>query len=196
MGPFASPWGQAANPNGAYDQVKVGMLKVYPPEKDARLDQTQTGKGGKALCWRQTDKIIGSHSSEGVNFAIRSYCPGFDICYAVTHIHSPNDREILMAIGTDWWCNAYLNGKLVKSQIDPKSFAADACYFQRWKPIFATLKLKKGVNTLLVKNHGGSMNNWFVCYVSYQPDLRFTATPNADTPGRKVAATNDAITTP
>ena len=47
----------------------------------------------------------------------------------------------------------------------------------RWKPIPAVVHLKKGVNTLLVKNHGGSMFNLFVCYIADPGDLKIAPTP-------------------
>ena len=51
-------------------------------------------------------------------------------------------------------------------------------YFHQWKPVPAVLKLKKGVNALMVKNHGGCGANWFFAYLSDQKDLKISPLPN------------------
>ena len=46
-----------------------------------------------------------------------------------------------------------------------------------WRPLPAKCHLKQGVNVLLVKAHGGTVADWFTCYVSDPGDLKVAARP-------------------
>ena len=179
IGPFRSFWEQGGANQTA---VKDGFAKEYPPQKDISPDKSCETRDGDRRQWQQTGKIVGSHADVGVNFAFRCKSGSFDICFASTYITSPDDRNVLLYIGTDWWATAYVNGEEVVCE-DPKPKEEFNCAFNRWKPKYAVIKLKKGLNTILVKNHGGSANNWFSAFISDQPDLSFSPIPK--TPSEK-----------
>ncbi|HEY3379660.1 MAG TPA: hypothetical protein VGL77_19465, partial [Armatimonadota bacterium] len=178
VGPFKSFWGNGLGRDGDKDEaVKKGMLTVYPPEikldlKSVYRDERDPAKG--ELRWAQTDRALGAHAENGVNFTFRTWSRGLDFCYAVTYITSPDERDAMLMIGTDWWAKAWVNGTLVNSALNEKDKAAMGCQYNRWKPIPTMIHLQKGINTLLVKNQGGSAWNWFTCYISDQPDLTFS----------------------
>lgn len=173
IGPFRSFWERGGANQSA---VKDGFAKVYPPQQDLALGQTCKTRDGEERRWLQTDKVVGAHADVGVNFAFRAKSGSFDICFARTFVTSDRDQEALLYIGTDWWATAYVNGEEVVSE-DPIPKEEFNCAFNRWKPKATVIKLKKGVNTILVKNHGGSANNWFTARISDLPDLTIAPTP-------------------
>jgi hypothetical protein len=99
------------------------------------------------------------------------------VCYAATWIDSPEDREAVLLIGCDWWANAYLNGEKIRSERPEKMSEEDGSQFNGWKPTPANITLKKGRNLLLVKSHGGTVANWFTCWISNPGDLKFSNKP-------------------
>ena len=149
----------------------------FPPEDGLDFQGVYEGTAGAKVRWQFADKPEGFHSESGVNFLQRAGVMFKEVCYGVTTITSPDDREAILLIGTDWWTTAWLNGQPVVSARDPKFVAEDGAPFMGWRPLPARVQLKKGANTLLVKCHGGSSYEWFTCFVSDPGDLTFSAKP-------------------
>ncbi|OAM90596.1 hypothetical protein OH491_02220 [Termitidicoccus mucosus] len=168
-GPFEGFWKNAAMKD---ENVKRGMETVYGPENDASPTAVFRNENNRALRWTTTGVPVGTHEDAGVNFATRAGLPGYGIGYAQTFIESPDDRDVLIYIGTDWWANAWLNGEQLKPAGNEKIWRTAGAWFNAWKPRPAAAKLKKGVNRLLVKNQGGSLYSWFTCHITDAGGLR------------------------
>lgn len=179
VGPFRSSWRTGLRGDDEAAALKIGADKIYPPQQDLSLNATYKNESGRDLKWSQTKDIVGSHEETGVNFSQRIGVTGMDISFAVTFIHSPQDQDALFYIGTDWWANAYLNGEFLKPAGDLADQEKSGYWFHRWKPRPVKIRLKKGENTLLVKNQGGSMHCWFTAYISDPGNLSFSPLPNA-----------------
>jgi|GEM_PF-1775919 len=176
VGPFASHW--SAHLGAESDAaVRKGMEEVYPPQTDPSPDAVYRNGAGEELRWRQATEIIGKNEEKGVNFSPRAGIVKNDFGFAQTFITSPDERDALLYIGTDWWANAYLNGELLKPGGDRASQEATGAWFNRWKPRPVPIRLKKGVNRLLIKNQGGSMQCWFTAFLTDADDLGVSALP-------------------
>lgn len=187
IGPFPSPWGW---PRLDAESVKEALAAVFPPEREQNFAAAYQGgiyqgadqqknfrEVAREVRWQFTEQAEGIHSEAGVNFLNRAGVNQGGICYALTYITSPEERDARLLIGTDWWADAFLNGERVRSGRDAKLVAADGAAFNGWTPLTATVHLKKGSNTLLVKNHGGSVANWFTGYISDPGDLKIGPKP-------------------
>ena len=179
IGPFKATWTPQLRGAEADAAVKLAMDTVYPPEKNGDIGAVYPGESGRELRWLRTDEIVGAHEGEGVNFAQRNGVTGLAVAYAETFITSPKAQDALIYIGTDWWANAYLNGEQLKPEGNPADQAATGALYNRWKPRPVKVRLKEGVNALLVKNHGGHMNCWFTCFITDPGDLTFAPTPDS-----------------
>lgn len=178
-GPFPSEWSSNLRfDNGDSDRViKTEMELRYPPEINPALTATYTDAYGRQTGWRQTDRLVGWHEETGVNFAPRAGISSRQLGFAQTFITSPEERDALVYLGSDWWTNAWLNGDLLKplSKVgDPEKTGA---WFTQWKPRPALVHLKKGVNRLLVKTHGGNAQCWFIACITDTGDLRIAPKP-------------------
>ncbi|HEY3376763.1 MAG TPA: hypothetical protein VGL77_04645, partial [Armatimonadota bacterium] len=167
IGPFPSQWNKHMD-NTRFDGkwVKAALATPYLPEQALNFTASYPGLDGKPLTWQASDDLHGRFMNRGVNFLLRSGVLFNDICYAVTSITCPEERQARLYIGCDWWANAYLNGELIRSARNPKDIAEDGAQFNAITPLLATVTLKKGVNTLLVKCHGGSAANYFSAFIS------------------------------
>ncbi len=170
IGPFPTKWYSGAPGT----LVKEAMERVDPPMKEVNPEATCEADGVKRS-WTRSDKIIGGvpHFDElaGVSFLFRCKVQERGVCFGATRIVSPDERDAEVLIGCDWWANAWMNGEQLKTARDAKQVEGDGCFFNGWRPLAAKVHLKKGVNTLLVKSHGGTVANWFTCYLSDPGDL-------------------------
>lgn len=57
--------------------------------------------------------------------------------------------------------------------------ADDGSAFNGWRPLPARVRLTKGINTLLIKSHGGTVANWFTCWISDPGDLAVSRSKRA-----------------
>jgi hypothetical protein len=173
IGPFPTEW--AAQKPGSL--VRDAMLRVDPPMTEIDFTKTYPGADGKTVGWQYDPQIRDSSEGRpdpetGTSFLWRAHVQESQVCYAVTFLTSPQERDAQVLVGCDWWANAYLNGQKLKSVRPEDQVADDGSAFNGWRPLLATCHLKKGVNVLLVKSHGGSVANWFTCYVSDPGDLQ------------------------
>jgi hypothetical protein len=168
-GPFEGFWKNAAMKD---ENVRRGMETVYGPENDPSPSAVFRNENNRAIRWTTAAAPVGAHEDAGVNFATRAGLPGYGIGYAQTFIESPDDRDVLIYIGTDWWASAWLDGAPLKPAGNEKIRRDTGAWFNAWKPRPAAAKLKKGVNRLLVKNQGGSLYSWFTCRITDAGGLR------------------------
>ncbi|HEY3415845.1 MAG TPA: hypothetical protein VGM23_03080, partial [Armatimonadota bacterium] len=177
IGPFPTNW----HSGNAGALVKEAMLRVDPPMQGVDVKQQYPGDGNQQVAWQQSKEVHGGvpHFDEnaGLSFLYRAKVQERGVCYAATYIVSPDERDAEILIGCDWWANAWLNGQLLKTDRPIKYVEDDGCAFSGWRPLPAKVHLQKGSNILLVKSHGGTVANWFTCYISDPGDLRIAVTP-------------------
>ncbi len=179
LGPFPSAWYSSWQKN-AQQAIHDAMQRIDPPMNPLDLNARYENAFGQSVGWTTGEHCYSKFSKWGVNFLTRIGITEGYISFAVTHILSPEDRQAQLLIGSDWWSNAYLNGKLVESDRKPENVAKDGAMFNGWKPTSATIELKKGVNALLVKHHGGSAATWFTAFITNPGDLQITAEKPVD----------------
>ncbi|HEY3378252.1 MAG TPA: hypothetical protein VGL77_12240 [Armatimonadota bacterium] len=175
IGPFPSPWGKQMTA----DNAKIALTTVFPPERELNLDATYEGSEGKPIKWQHTDSTNGAFMAVGANFAIMNGVKNNDVCYAVTYLVSPDDRNVQMQLGCDYWANVYVNGQLVPSDRSAASKAVDGANFNGPAPFVANFRLHKGVNTLLVKCQSGSGGSSFLAAITNPGDLQISPRPPA-----------------
>lgn len=172
IGGFPSPW-----PEAGTEGVKTGLHTVYPPEKEIDLDASYEGTDGKKVTWQpcKPAEVIRRDLDKGVTFKQIGVNKG-QIAYAVVFITSPTERDAELRIGTDWWARAWVNDNEVKTERPADLVKTDGAQFNAESTPAATVHLKKGINVLLVKNHGGSGGNRFFAYITDPGDLQFSPT--------------------
>ena len=154
------------------DAVEKGFATKYIPEDKVDLSATYKNDYGQELRWKgQNDSSKGILNDLVLGMTARTGSGKYDINYAVTFINSESDRTALLCIGADWWAIAWLNGERLSSDYKRKSeFDPD---FSTWRNLrVATIKLKKGVNTLLVKQQGGCFGSGMGTYITDEDDIK------------------------
>ncbi|MET3871999.1 hypothetical protein J3R74_001869 [Puniceicoccus vermicola] len=174
VAPFQSFWVPSGKTN---ENVKRTMEKPYPPERDPSIQATYRNQMGQELVWTQTEEIVGRHEKSGVNFAQRSGLTGYNVGFAQTFIYSPEECEVLLYLGCDWWANAWINGDLIETDSGKESYEETGAWFHRWKPRVARIHLNAGENRLMVKNQGGNAWCWFTSYITDPGDLEVSPVP-------------------
>jgi hypothetical protein len=87
-----------------------------------------------------------------LNFSPLGKLGAEEVVWAFTRIESPEEREVLIGAGADWWMTWYLNGEKL---LDTAGFGNEFPNIASDNFIFP-LKLKKGTNLLAVRVKGGS----------------------------------------
>lgn len=174
IGPFQSAWRGGW---GSEKETFDSFARRFPPDDGIDLKLVCTNEFGTKLGWTQTTQAVGENEDFGVSFAIRCRSPQRNLCYGATFISSPEARDVLFLLGTDWWANLWCNGELVTTDIDPAFQAKNGVWFSTFKPRPVVLHLKPGVNTLLVKNLGGSLGSSFAAWIIAQPNLQVSSAP-------------------
>ncbi len=170
VGPFQTGFG-AHQP---ISEVRKAMMRIDPPQKN-NSKLAMKDALGRSVDWTRAIKCLGEHSEEGVNFPYRVARDYIGVCFARTHIISPDDREAEVQIGTDWWANAWINESPIMSDRAIAEIRKDGAQFNAWRPKPGKMKLKKGSNTLLVKCHPGTAACWFTCWISDPGDLKISS---------------------
>ncbi len=167
--------------------VSKGFQTSYPPEMDQSFDSVFTTSKGAKLKWKLPMGEPRSMISDlGVDMSCRTLSPSYEINYAMTFLHSDREQSLLLYLAPQWWANVYLNGQRLVSNIDPAMRAKYDADFTTWYPRFFTvLNVKKGSNTLLIKQHGGSGGSGFAAFVTDTPDIQFTPAPTTDLKAQK-----------
>ena len=87
-----------------------------------------------------------------LNFSPLGKLGADEVVWAFTRIESPEEREVLIGAGADWWMTWYLNGEKL---LDTAGFGNEFPNIASDNFVFP-LKLKKGTNLLAVRVKGGS----------------------------------------
>jgi putative heme-binding domain-containing protein len=140
------------------DSNDSGLDAVYDPEKAKTIDLAATYKGKAGdVKWKTVRKI------DGYVDLMAHYAPASEhiASYLYQQIESPVDQEATILIGNDDGAKIWVNGEKVFENRD--HFAAVP---ERNK---AAVKLKKGVNTVLMKIvNGGNPYGFYLSVVSEQ----------------------------
>lgn len=141
IGPFAYEGGA---------RTKASLTHAYPPEAGVDLDSVYTGKGGKPLrwTWRTFEQVRMEPSVSA--YAVNA------IWYWYAEFTSDREREVWANVASDDYGTLWCNGEQVYSSgMEPHP----------WVPLdqrqFVKLKVKKGVNKLLMKLDNGKGTTGF-----------------------------------
>ncbi len=124
---------------------------VLPPESSVDLSATYEGKDGKTVAWKKVERAIGVSGGLAEEFTI-DFVEQYGqvdhaVAYAFTHLDSPREMEVPLALGSDDGVAVWLNGREVHRHHVARPYTP--------KQDLVPVKLKKGMNTLLVK-----VNQW------------------------------------
>ncbi len=142
------------NKSWGYDEHPVEGREFTTPEGITRK-------------WQRVSGTLNKIDAAGVDFLAHCQDWGKGICLAATTLNSPREQTVEMAFFCDWWANVYLNGQEVKPQ---HPAAPGVSGFSTYVVSTVSLKLKKGENQLLVKNHSGRGGSYFQMYLN-QSDI-------------------------
>ena len=138
IGPFPNP--------RISEEERLGLDKVYAPEKEIDLGKTYVGADSQQVLWTLKE----TEESGRMNMW-KKYDPyELVVVYALTYIYSPNSQTLPLLIGTDDGVKVFLNDKAIHRKLLVRISAPD----QDRVP----LELQKGWNKLLLKienNFGG-----------------------------------------
>ncbi len=180
VGPFPGFWGlHVAGRRDDAEGLRKSFETIYGPEQEVDLGAAYRLADGRELRWTQkTDSTLCKLDDLVVSMPIRTGSSQADVNFAVTFIDSDTDRSAQLHLGVDWWAVAWLNGERLRTSIDPKtqqeSGGAD---FTTHYPMPAVLNLKKGVNTLLVKQNGGSLGSAMAAYITDDHGISLSPKP-------------------
>jgi len=131
----------------------------FPPDEKIDLDAKYEGKDEKPVGWRQIKRPLTPDTNLADEFFI-----DFDdvfggrvyqaVAYALTYLHAPEDMDATLALGTDDGVLVLLNGKEVHRVDEGRAYMS--------KQDRVPVRLKKGVNTLLLKIKQGG-GDWGFC---------------------------------
>jgi len=179
IGPFATGYTQESGLK--IETLKAAFATLYPPEKEINFEAVYQGAGNKPIRWRHVDAVDAPLMKHGLDFRICTKIPNLSLnmCLGVTYITSPEERKAELSVTCDYWANAYLNGEMVQGDRPATDSVEDGAQFTGYNPIpiRAQVTLRKGVNTLLVKNHGGTGSNWIIVWITDPGDLKFSSKP-------------------
>ncbi|HBG26282.1 MAG: hypothetical protein A2Y10_13340 [Planctomycetes bacterium GWF2_41_51] len=163
-------------------ELKAEMLRQDPPLSEIDFDASYKGEDDKNISWQFENILKPPFKSPSplpqVHFLNRAGINKGGICYGVTFIDSPDEREAQILIASDWWANAYLNDETLKSNRVRDRVDIDGSEFTGWTPLPATVQLHKGLNKLVIQNHGGRSSNWYSVLITNPGDLKFFARRN------------------
>jgi signal transduction histidine kinase/tetratricopeptide (TPR) repeat protein len=126
---------------GPFDNSdKQGLKRAFAPERKIDLKATYAGKDNATIKWsRPFDYDVSGYVDLNLLFKPHDYV----VAYAVTYIHSPDERDIQLRFGSDDGIKIWLN--------DRKIFNYDISRTAEVDDDVITVNLKKGWNKLLIK---------------------------------------------
>ena len=179
IGPFKTSYGHGDTVRSSKDEALYeDFANKFIPEDKVDLNGVYKNESGQELRWQaQSDTSVAALDDLVVGMTARTGSGAHDMNYGVTYINSETDRGALLCIGADWWVIAWLNGERLATDYKRKAeFDPD---FSTWRHLrVATIKLKKGVNTLLLKQHGGMFGSGMATYVTDSPDITCANAPD------------------
>ncbi len=145
---FIPEWyviGPFPNPRDA-DNNRLGLDKVYPPEKEFDTTKTYSGFDGQKIKWRLLKTPKSGYFSLYGLFNPHELI----VCYAVTYVYSPKEQTLPLLFSSDDGSKVFLNGNKIYRFLKVNIAEPD-----QYK---IPLHLKKGWNKLELKienNLGG-----------------------------------------
>ena len=165
-------------PEGPLPSYVVWEKKVYATYDTnyvdvARVDTSVSyddGYGG-SLSWRFFDypgMPFTDYPVVGMSARIPGWRPA-DVNYEAVELVADRDCEIPVSVAADWDAFVFLNGERVKSSRNAEKPIAD---FGWWRYVpTGTLKLRKGVNTLMIKHFNGRFGSAFAGWIGDAPGI-------------------------
>ncbi len=130
---------------GPFDAADLDDLPtVYPPETEAAPAKSYKGKNGDTVKWRTFR--AGESGYVRLDDLIRPNEQA--IAYGLAYVHSPEDREATLLVGSDDGVRVWINGEIVHT--NPVYRAAEPDLDR------VPVRLKKGWNKVLVKDLQGA----------------------------------------
>ena len=153
--------------NSGDERYRVGLTTVYEPEREIDIERTYQSVERKQVRWKKA-----STNSDGyVNLNTLFMPNDRTVAYGLAYVHSPDDRDAVLYLGSDDGVRVWLNSQLVHDKPALRPATPD----QDTIPLF----LRKGWNTLLVKveeNLGGW--GFYARIPNVNDDLVFATEPN------------------
>ncbi|MDI6845596.1 MAG: DUF2961 domain-containing protein [Candidatus Saccharicenans sp.] len=95
---------------GPFEAPDMNFLTTpYPPEKEIKLKSTYAGKRNLVITWKQ----IKAQPNGYVNLAQLIQPSEQAIAYSLTYLYSPEDREVVLLLGSDDGVRLWVNDQLV-----------------------------------------------------------------------------------
>ncbi len=141
-------------------QIWLILSKLqYLPEKEVKLKKTYPGKGGKLVKWvrHQIPENTGVLDFKDVWTEDNEDAAGFAFCT----LHSPDEREARICLGSDDTINLWLNGKEVLAEDVYRGTQPDDDKVE--------VTLRQGTNRLLAKVCNG-VGGWGLALRVTDPD--------------------------
>ena len=157
---FITEW----NLIGPFDAPDMSYLHTsYPPEKEIDLSQSYDGKEGTTVRW----EITRAEPSGFMRLENRITPSERGVVYGLVYVHSPDEQETLMLLGSDDGVRVWINDQLVHTNPAYRGAYPD----QDRVPV----SLKKGWNTLLIKVlQGGGGWGYYVRFVDPESRIRWS----------------------
>lgn len=148
---------------GPFDAPDMSFLQTaYPPEAEIDRGKTYRGKADMLLRWQK----IRAEPSGFMRLENRVTPSERGIVYGAVSVFSPEDKDVLMLVGSDDGVRIWLNRELIHTNPAYRGAYPDQ---DRVRAI-----LKKGWNTLLIKVlQGGGGWGYYVRFVDPEGQLRW-----------------------
>ena len=147
---------------GPFPGIEGASVEPAPlPEPEVDFDAAYETETGEARAWRKLSWVYSGTGSQGVPFInLRRHISGEDdvIGYAATYIYSPQQRQVLLRIGSDDGCIVWLNGAEVIRAPEPRGAQLDQNVEE--------VTLTAGWNELLLKIAQGPGDWGLYCTIS------------------------------
>jgi hypothetical protein len=152
---------------GPFDAPDMDALAVaYPPEKETNPAARYRGKGGVEAGWR----TVRADPTGFVDLTQLVAPNEYVIAYGLAYVHSPDDREAALLLGSDDGVRVWINDALVHSNPAYRGAYPD----QDTVPV----RLRKGWNKVLIKVlQGGGGWGFFLRFADPSGELKYGLKP-------------------
>ena len=142
------------------------LLTAFPPEKETDPAAHYKGKGGAEVGWRRIAADPGGYVDLTKLVTPNEYA----VVYGLAYVHSPDDREAALLVGSDDGVRVWINDALVHS--NPAYRGADH------DQDTVDVRLRKGWNKVLIKVLQGAGGwGYFVRFADPEGELRYALRP-------------------
>jgi hypothetical protein len=157
---FITDW----NLIGPFDAPDMSYLQApFPPEKKIDLGQTYKGKNGVWVEWKK----MKTEPSGFMRLENRISPSERGIVYGMVYVHSSEEREVSMFLGSDDGVRVWINDNLVHTNPAYRGAYPDQDR--------VSVTLKKGWNKLLIKVlQGGGGWGYYVRFVDPDDNIRWS----------------------